>query len=260
MGHKVNPTGFRLGIIKDWTSRWYDDGPVIADKIKQDFVIRNYVLARLKRERAGVARIVIERTTKHVKINIHAARPGAVVGRKGEEINNLSQELSRITSKEVKIDVIEVMKPEIEAQLIGDNIAYQLENRVSFRRAMKQAIQQAMRAGAEGIRIRCAGRLGGVEIARAEQYKEGKIPLHTIRANVDYASVTAHTIAGAIGIKVWVYKGEVLVQRIDAIEEEEQKRMQDRRGSGGDSRSRGRGGEDRGPGGNNKRRRRPKKP
>ncbi|MEI7749330.1 MAG: 30S ribosomal protein S3 [Chlorobiaceae bacterium] len=233
MGQKVNPTGFRLGIIRDWASRWYDDSPVISDKIKQDHVIRTYVLARLKKERAGIARIIIERTTKHVKINIYAARPGAVVGRKGEEINNLSQELSRITGKEVKIDVVEVVKPEIEAQLIGDNIAYQLENRVSFRRAMKQAIQQAMRSGAEGVRIRCGGRLGGAEIARSEQYKEGKIPLHTIRANVDYASVTAHTIAGTIGIKVWVYKGEVLVQRIDAIEEEEMKRMKDRRSDTG---------------------------
>jgi len=250
LGQKVNPTGFRLGIIKDWTSRWYDDGPVIADKIKQDQVIRTYVQARLKREKAGIARIVIERTTKHIKINIYAARPGAVVGRKGEEINNLSQELTRITAKEVKIDVVEVMKPEIESQLIGENIAYQLENRVSFRRAMKMAIQQAMRAGAEGVRIRCAGRLGGVEIARSEQYKEGKIPLHTIRANVDYASVTAHTIAGAIGIKVWVYKGEVLIQRLDAIEEDEQKRMQERRG---DARSRGR--RDDARGGKNRRRR-----
>ena len=252
MGQKENPTGFRLGIIKDWTSRWYDDGPVIADKIKQDQVIRNYVQARLKREKAGISRIVIERTTKHIKINIYAARPGAVVGRKGEEINNLSQELTRITGKEVKIDVVEVIKPEIEAQLIGDNIAYQLENRVSFRRAMKQAIQQAMRAGAEGVRIRCAGRLGGVEIARSEQYKEGKIPLHTIRANIDYASVTAHTIAGAIGIKVWVYKGEVLIQRLDAIEEDEMKKMQERRS---DSRTRGRGDTR----GGAKRRRRPKK-
>jgi len=252
LGQKVNPTGFRLGIIKDWTSRWYDDGPVIADKIKQDQVIRNYVQARLKKEKAGIAKIVIERTTKHIKINIYSARPGAVVGRKGEEINNLSQELTRITGKEVKIDVVEVIKPEIEAQLIGENIAYQLENRVSFRRAMKMAIQQAMRAGAEGVRIRCAGRLGGAEIARAEQYKEGKIPLHTIRANVDYASVTAHTIAGAIGIKVWVYKGEVLIQRLDAIEEEELKKMQDRRN---DSRNRGGRGDARGA----KRRRRPQK-
>ncbi|TCD47767.1 30S ribosomal protein S3 [Chlorobium sp. N1] len=238
MGQKVNPTGFRLGIIRDWTSRWYDDAPVISDKIKQDYVIRNYVNTRLKREKAGIARIVIERTTKLIKINIYAARPGAVVGRKGEEINNLSQELGRITGRDVKIDVVEVVKPEIESQLIGENIAYQLENRVSFRRAMKMAIQQAMRGGAEGIRIRCAGRLGGAEIARSEQYKEGKIPLHTIRANVDYASVTAHTIAGTIGIKVWVYKGEVLNQRIDAIEEEEMKRIKERRSDSG-PRSRG---------------------
>lgn len=250
MGQKVHPAGFRLGIIKDWTSRWYDDGPVIAEKLRQDQDIRNYITARLKKERAGVARIVIERTTKHIKINIFASRPGAVVGRKGEEINNLSQELSRITSKEVKIDVVEVVKPEIEAQLIGENIAYQLENRVSFRRAMKQAIQQAMRAGAEGIRIRCAGRLGGVEIARAEQYKEGKIPLHTLRANVDYASVTAQTIAGAIGVKVWVYKGEVLVQRIDAVEEDEMKKIRERR-----SEQRSRGGRD----SRSRRRRKPKK-
>ena len=247
MGQKVNPTGFRLGIIRDWTSRWYDDSPVISDKIKQDQVIRNYIQTRLKREKAGIARIIIERTNKNIRINIYAARPGAVVGRKGEEINNLSQELGRITGKEVKIDVVEVVKPEIEAQLIGENIAYQLENRVSFRRAMKQAIQTAMRAGAECVRIRCAGRLGGAEIARAEQYKEGKIPLHTIRANIDYASVTAHTIAGTIGIKVWVYKGEVLVKRIDAIEEEEMKRIKERRSDSG-SRSRD---------ARNKRRRRP---
>jgi len=249
LGQKVNPTGLRLGVIKDWDSRWYDNSDKISAKIKEDQIIRNYVLTRLKRQKAGVSKVVIERTTKNVRLVIYAARPGAVVGRSGEEINTLAQELGKITGRDIKIDVIEVKRPETEAQLVADNIAQQLEGRVSFRRAMKQAIQQAQRGGAEGIRIRCAGRLGGAEIARAEQYKEGKIPLHTIRANIDYAGSTAHTIAGCVGIKVWIYKGEVLGQRIDMIEEEERQQAKDRRDN---ARNRG-GRNDR----NRRRRRRP---
>jgi len=229
LGQKVNPNGFRLGIIKDWDSRWYDNTPMIAEKLKEDQVIRNYVITRLKRQKAGVSKVVIERTSKNVKLYIYAARPGAVVGRSGEEINTLGQELGKLTKKDVKIDVIEIKRPELDAQLVGDNIAAQLEGRVAFRRAMKQALQQANRAGAEGIRVQVSGRLGGAEIARMEQYKEGKVPLHTLRANIDYAQSTAFTITGTVGIKVWIYKGEVLGQRIEALEEEERQKVKDRR-------------------------------
>lgn len=247
MGQKVNPNGFRLGIIKDWDSRWYDAGSNIAEKIKEDRLIREYVTTRLKRQKAGVSKIIIERTTKNIKLYIYAARPGAVVGKSGEEINTLGQELGKLTRKDIKIDVIEIKKPELDAQLVADNIAAQLEGRVSFRRAMKQAMQQANRAGAEGIRVQVSGRLGGAEIARMEQYHEGKVPLHTLRANIDYAQSTAFTITGTVGIKVWIYKGEVLVQRIDSIEEEERQKVKDRReaqrnrGGRGDNRREGRG-------------------
>jgi small subunit ribosomal protein S3 len=231
VGQKVNPNGFRLGIIKDWDSRWYDNSVSVADKVKEDYMIRNYVMARLKRQKAGVSKVVIERTTKNIKLYIYAARPGAVVGKSGEEINTLGQELGKLTTKEVKIDVIEIKKPELDAQLVADNIAAQLEGRVAFRRAMKQAIQQATRAGAEGIRVQVSGRLGGAEIARMEQYKEGKVPLHTLRANIDYAQATAFTITGTVGVKVWIYKGEILGQRIEALEEEERQKVRDRRES-----------------------------
>jgi len=246
MGQKVNPNGFRLGIIKDWDSRWYDAGGTVAEKIKEDRLIREYVTTRLKRQKAGVSKVVIERTTKNIKLYIYAARPGAVVGKSGEEINTLGQELGKLTNKDIKIDVIEIKKPELDAQLVADNIAAQLEGRVSFRRAMKQAMQQANRAGAEGIRVQVSGRLGGAEIARMEQYREGKVPLHTLRANIDYAQATAFTITGTVGVKVWIYKGEVLVQRIDSIEEEERQKVKDRRdnqrnrGGRGDNRRDGR--------------------
>ncbi len=236
MGQKVNPIGFRLGLIKDWDSRWYDASGNVAEKIKEDRLIREYVTTRLKRQKAGVSKVVIERTTKNIKLYIYAARPGAVVGKSGEEINTLGQEIGKLTKKDVKIDVIEIKKPELDAQLVADNIAAQLEGRISFRRAMKQAIQQALRAGAEGVRIQVSGRLGGVEIARMEQYLEGKVPLHTLRANIDYAKSTAFTITGTVGVKVWIYKGEVLVQRIDSLEEEERQKVKERRES---QRSRG---------------------
>jgi small subunit ribosomal protein S3 len=263
MGQKVNPNGFRLGIIKDWDSRWYDAGGTVAEKIKEDRLIREYVTTRLKRQKAGVSKVVIERTTKNIKLYIYAARPGAVVGKSGEEINTLGQELGKLTNKDIKIDVIEIKKPELDAQLVADNIAAQLEGRVSFRRAMKQAMQQANRAGAEGIRVQVSGRLGGAEIARMEQYREGKVPLHTLRANIDYAQATAFTITGTVGVKVWIYKGEVLVQRIDSIEEEERQKVKDRRdnqrnrGGRGDNRRDGRR-EGRGDGRGESRRRRRK--
>lgn len=240
MGQKTHPVGFRLGIIKDWDSRWYDTSDKVADKIKEDKVIRNYVTTRLKRQKAGISKVVIERTSKNVKLYIYAARPGAVVGKSGEEINNLGQELGKLTQKEIKIDVIEIKKPELDAQLVGDNIASQLEGRVAFRRAMKQSIQQAMRAGAEGIKIQCGGRLGGAEIARTEKYREGKIPLHTLRADIDYATSTAFTIAGTVGIKVWICKGEILGGKIDALEELEKQKVKDRR----DNQRNDRGGRD----------------
>ncbi|MBC8042768.1 MAG: 30S ribosomal protein S3 [Rhizobacter sp.] len=244
MGQKVNPIGLRLGIIKDWDSRWYDNTSKVADKIKEDKIIRTYVMTRLKRQKAAVSKVVIERTTKNVKLYIYSARPGAVVGKSGEEINTLGQELGKLTKKEIKIDVIEIKKPELDAQLVGDNIASQLEGRVAFRRAMKQSIQQAMRAGAEGIKIQCGGRLGGAEIARTEKYREGKIPLHTLRANIDYAQSTAFTIAGTVGIKVWICKGEILGGRIDSLEEEERQRVKERRDGGGRDSRDNRGGRD----------------
>jgi small subunit ribosomal protein S3 len=251
MGQKTHPVGFRLGIIKDWDSRWYDNSGKIGEKLKEDSVIREYIKARLKKAKAGISKVVIERTTKNVKLYIYTARPGAVVGKSGEEIEAIGQELSKITKKDIKIDVVEVKKPETDAQLVGDNIAAQLEGRVAFRRAMKQSIQNAMRAGAEGIRIRCGGRLGGAEIARSEEYREGKIPLHTLRANIDYAQSTAFTIYGTIGIKVWICKGEILGGRMEQMEEAEKQKAAERRGrqGGGErgGRERGeRGGGDRG--------------
>jgi small subunit ribosomal protein S3 len=242
LGQKVNPNGLRLGIIKDWDSRWYDSTGNYAEKIKEDKIIRNYVTTRLKKQKAGVSKVVIERTSKNIKLYIYAARPGAVVGKSGEEINTLGQELGKLTKKDIKIDVIEIRKPELDAQLVGDNIASELEGRVAFRRAMKKALQNANRAGAEGIRIQVSGRLGGAEIARMEQYREGKVPLHTLRADIDYAQSTAFTITGTVGIKVWIYKGEKLIQRIDSLEEEEKQKVKERR----DNQRGARGGNERG--------------
>ncbi|MBU2636098.1 MAG: 30S ribosomal protein S3 [Bacteroidetes bacterium] len=207
MGQKANPIGLRLGINRNWDSNWYekkDNG----SKLLEDMTIRNYIHNRLKK--AGISKIMIERTLKHARITIHTSRPGIVIGRSGKEISQLEVELKKITNKDVKLLISEVKRPELDAYLIGETIASQIEGRISFRRAMKSAITSAMRMGAEGVRVMCAGRLGGAEIARTEQYKEGRIPLHTLRADIDYATVTARTIYGAIGIKVWVCKGEIL--------------------------------------------------
>jgi small subunit ribosomal protein S3 len=206
LGQKTNPVGFRLGITKNWDSNWFENKS-FAGKLQEDLVVRNYVRNRLKK--AGISRLQIDRTPKRAVITIHTSRPGIVIGKSGKEIAQLEEELKKITSKEVKILIHEVKRPELDAFLVAENIATQLEGRISFRRAMKQAITAAMRMGAEGIRIMCAGRLGGAEIARTEQYKDGRIPLHTLRADIDYATATSRTIYGAIGVKVWICKGEV---------------------------------------------------
>ena len=207
MGQKVNPVGFRLGIIKTWDSNWYDDKSY-SSKLLEDYQVRNYLRNRLKK--AGVSKIQIERTPKNARITIHTSRPGVVIGKSGKEITQLEEELKKVTNKEVKILINEIKRPELDAALVAEAIAGQLEGRIAFRRAMKQAITAAMRMGAEGIRVKCAGRLGGAEIARSEQYKEGRIPLHTVRADIDYAHAEAATIYGKIGVKVWICKGEVL--------------------------------------------------
>ena len=205
MGQKTHPVGFRLGVINTWDSNWYDEKS-FAQKLKEDSQIRNYLKKRL--EKAGVAKVYIERTLKKITLTISTSRPGFVIGKSGKEITQLEEEIKKITSKEVKINVEEIKKPELNAHLVAENIAAQIANRVSFRRAMKGAITASMRMGAEGIKVMCGGRLGGAEIARSEQYKEGRIPLQTLRADIDYASVTSHTIYGAIGVKVWICRGE----------------------------------------------------
>ena len=207
MGQKTNPLGFRLGVTRGWDSNWYDDQG-FAGKLQEDLMVRNYIRSRLKR--AGISRILIERTPKKAVITIHTSRPGIVIGKSGKEIAQLEEELKKVTAKDVKILIHEIKRPELDSFLVAEAIASQLEGRISFRRAMKQAITQAMRMGSEGIRVMCAGRLGGAEIARTEHYKDGRIPLQTIRADIDYATATARTIYGAIGVKVWICKGEIL--------------------------------------------------
>jgi small subunit ribosomal protein S3 len=207
LGQKTHPVGFRLGITKSWDSNWYDEKG-FSGKLQEDLMVRNYVRNRLKK--AGISRIQIDRTPKRAVITIHTSRPGIVIGKSGKEIAQLEEELKKVTSKDVKILIHEIKRPELDAALVSENIASQIEGRISFRRAMKQAITASMRMGAEGIRVMCGGRLGGAEIARSEQYKEGRIPLHTIRADIDYANATARTIYGAIGVKVWICKGEIL--------------------------------------------------
>jgi small subunit ribosomal protein S3 len=207
LGQKTNPIGFRLGITKTWDSNWYDEKG-FAGKLQEDLMVRNYVRNRLKK--AGISRIQIDRTPKRAVITLHTSRPGIVIGKSGKEIAQLEEELKKVTSKEVKILIHEIKRPELDASLVAETIASQIEGRISFRRAMKQSITAAMRMGAEGIRVMCGGRLGGAEIARSEQYKEGRIPLHTIRADIDYATATSRTIYGAIGVKVWICKGEIL--------------------------------------------------
>ena len=207
MGHKINPIGFRLGINRTWDSRWFADAGY-ADLLHEDLKIREFLSKKLVA--ASVSKIIIERPAKKARITIYSARPGVVIGKKGADIEKLRVEVAKITAAEVSLNIVEIRKPEIDAQLVADNIAQQLERRVSTRRALKRSVQNAMRQGAEGIRINCAGRLGGAEIARTVWYREGRVPLHTLRANVDYATASAHTTYGVCGIKVWIYKGEIL--------------------------------------------------
>lgn len=211
MGQKTHPIGFRVGIIRGWESNWYENKSY-AGKLAEDRKLRIYIRKRL--QNAGISSIIIDRTSKNVIITIHTSRPGVVIGKSGKEIAQIEQELKSITDKEVKVQITEIKRPELDAYLVAENIAKQLEGRISFRRAMKQAITSAMRMGAEGIRIMCAGRLGGAEMARTDQYKEGRIPLHTIRADIDYATATGNTIYGAIGVKVWICRGEILGKRL----------------------------------------------
>ncbi|MEG1257365.1 30S ribosomal protein S3 [Clostridium sp.] len=209
MGQKVHPHGLRVGVIKDWDAKWYADKKNFADNLVEDHAIREYLKKRLFT--AGISKIEIERTAKRVKINIHTAKPGMVIGKGGQSIEELKVALKEVvTDKFVLINIVEVRTPENNAQLMSENIAAQLEKRISFRRAMKQTIQRAMRTGVKGVKTACSGRLGGAEIARTEQYHEGTIPLQTLRADIDYGFAEANTIYGKIGVKVWVYKGEVL--------------------------------------------------
>ena len=207
MGQKVNPIGLRLGIVKTWESRWYADKQY-ADYIFEDHKIRRFVKKKLYH--AGVSRIEIERSSKRVRLRIYTSRPGIVIGKKGAEISQLKNAIEKLTSHEVMIDIQEVRKPELDAQLVAENVALQLERRVAFRRAMKRGVSSAMRFGAQGVKIICSGRLGGAEMARTEWYKEGRVPLHTLRADIDYGFTEAKTTYGLIGIKVFIFKGEIL--------------------------------------------------
>jgi small subunit ribosomal protein S3 len=210
MGQKVNPVGLRLGYIRGWESNWYG-GKNFSEKLVEDDKIRKYINARIPK--GSVSRVVIERTLKRVTLTIHTARPGVVIGKAGSEVDKLREELKKLTKKDVQINIFEIKRPEVDAKLVGETIAQQLRARISYRRAMKQAIQSAIRVGAQGIKIKLSGRLGGAEMARTEMYKEGRIPLHTLRADIDYAVSEALTVYGLIGIKVWVFKGEVFGKR-----------------------------------------------
>ncbi len=207
MGQKSNPVGYRLGVIKTWNSQWFDEKD-FSKKLNEDLLIRRYIRNRMSD--GAISKIGIERTARRILITIHTARPGVVIGKKGAEVDKLKEELKTLVKKEIQININEVKHPELDAFLVGQNIARQLEGKVSFRRAMKRAITSSMRLGAEGIKIQCSGRLGGAEMARTESYKDGRIPLHTLRADIDYATTTAHTTYGCIGVKVWIYHGEVI--------------------------------------------------
>ncbi len=208
MGQKVHPKGLRIGIIKDWDAKWYANKKNFGDLLVEDVKIRNFIKKKLFH--SGISKTQIERAANRVKVTIHTAKPGIVIGRAGAEVENLRQQLEAMTGKQVHINIMEVKNPEVDAQLVAENVASQIERRTAFRRAMKQAVSRSMKMGAKGIKICCAGRLAGAEIARSEWYSEGKVPLHTLRADIDYATWEANTTYGKIGIKVWIYKGEIL--------------------------------------------------
>lgn len=211
MGQKTNPIGNRLGIIRGWESNWYSDSKSYGDKVVADEKIRNYLNARINK--GGIARIVIERTLKRITVTIHTSRPGIIIGKGGSEVDRIKEELKKLTGQEVQINIVELRKPEIDANIVGESIAKQVEARINYKRAIKMAIQSAMRAGAEGIKVRIAGRLNGAEMARSEEFKQGRVPLHTFRADIDYSLKEALTVYGKLGIKVWICKGEVLGKR-----------------------------------------------
>lgn len=216
MGQKAQPTGLRLGIIRTWNSKWYAEGKQYQDLIYEDILLRRYIKKRL--QHAAISSVGIERTVKKVTVNIFTARPGIVIGKKGEEVERLKGEIQHLTGKEIYINIREIKRPETDAALVAENIAKQLEKRVAFRRTMKKAISTSMRLGAEGIKVVCSGRLGGAEIASTEKYRDGRIPLHTLRADIDYATATAHTTSGTIGVKVWICKGEIIRRNRNADE------------------------------------------
>jgi len=217
MGQKVHPIGIRLGIVKDWTSKWYADSKDYADYLFTDLKVREYLKKKL--QQASVSRIQIERPARNARITVHTARPGMVIGKKGEDIESLRKEVSKMMGIPVHINIEEIRKPELDAQLVAESVAQQLERRIMYRRAMKRAVTNTMRLGAGGIKINVAGRLNGAEIARREWYREGRVPLHTLRADIDYGTAEAHTPSGVIGIKVWIFKGEVF----NTVEQEESK-------------------------------------
>ncbi len=217
MGQKINPHGLRVGVIRDWEAKWYADKDDFADLLHEDLEIRDYI--KDKMFEAGISRIVIERAANRIKIDLHTARPGMVIGKGGSEVDKLMKGIEELTDKKVQINVVEVKRPEMNAQLVAENVAAQLEKRVSFRRAMKQSMNRAMRFGAEGFRIQCSGRLGGAEMARTEGYNEGSVPLHTLRADIDYGFIESDTTYGSIGVKVWINKGEILPE----VDEEDDK-------------------------------------
>jgi len=237
LGQKTNPIGFRLGVIRGWDSNWYseDSEPEI---LYEDTKLREYLTTRLRN--GGLSSTIIERTPKRILLTLKTSRPGVIIGKGGEQIELLREELKKITNKEVQINVSEIKRPELDASLVAQNIAQQLEARVSFRRAMKTAISSAMRMGAKGIKIKCAGRLGGAEMARTEHYKEGRIPLHTIRADIDYSNTTANTIYGSIGVTVWIFKGEIIgdVDLTPSAKTKQESEPKRKRSGGRDSKSR----------------------
>ena len=233
MGQKVNPIGLRLGINRTWDSRWFASKGEYGKLLHEDMRIREQLMNTLKQ--AAVSKLIIERPHKKCRVTIHSARPGVVIGKKGADIDKIRKSVAKLTTSEVVINIVEVRKPEVDATLVADSIAQQLERRVAFRRAMKRAVQSAMRLGAQGIRINCSGRLGGAEIARLEWYREGRVPLHTLRADIDYGVATAHTAYGTCGIKVWIFKGEILEH--DPMAQDKKLAEQDHSG-GGDRRPR----------------------
>ena len=234
MGQKINPIGLRLGVNRTWDSRWFANKGEYGKLLHEDIRIRAMLMKELKQ--AAISKIIIERPHKKCRVTIHSARPGVVIGKKGADIDKIRKSVAALTASEVVINIVEIRKPEVDATLVADSIAQQLERRIAFRRAMKRAMQSAIRLGAEGIRISCSGRLGGAEIARQEQYREGRVPLHTLRGDVDYGVATAHTAYGTCGIKVWIFKGEILEH--DPMAQDKKMAEQDHGGGGGQGRPR----------------------